>query len=424
MLLILGHVTMPDMLARHGKTISLSSIFLGIGLIGLWLLTTNPNPDLPASTILVRSTGGMPVVFSADLRPGNILQEAGIHLYPGDQILVDGQRYKPDQELIKTTNRVIQLIPSARVTLLENGREKIFFSSAATLGQALWDAGYRLSQSDRIDPPLDTLLVGDLRAELHPAIPVFVVDGGKTRRIRTSAATVEAALAESGYALTALDSTEPAADQPVPVGQSIQILRNNQQIILTGKSLAFENEQVYKEELGQGKSEVVQAGENGLEILRERVSFTNGKEVDRKIEGSVMVREPVKQITNVGTKAVVKNVDIGAESLDYYRVEDVYITSYSPCRQGYDHCSTGTASGTPLAKGVIAVTPAWYRIFAGTQIYIPGYGVGTVADTGGGIPGKYWIDLGYGEEDFVNWHQTVTVYFLNPAPANVPEVLP
>jgi hypothetical protein len=47
-----------------------------------------------------------------------------------------------------------------------------------------------------------------------------------------------------------------------------------------------------------------------------------------------------------------------------------------------------------------------------------------VADTGGGIPGKYWIDLGYSEEDFVNWHQTVTVYFLNPAPPNVPEVLP
>jgi len=77
-----------------------------------------------------------------------------------------------------------------------------------------------------------------------------------------------------------------------------------------------------------------------------------------------------------------------------------------------------------LAKGVIAVSPAWYKIFAGTQIYVPGYGVGTVADTGGGIPGKYWIDLGYGEEDFVNWHQTVTIYFLNPAPANVPDVLP
>jgi len=415
---------MPGMLAKHGKTISLSSIFLGIGLIGLWLLTTNPDPDLPASTILVRSTGGLPVIFSADLRPGNILQAAGIRLYPGDQILVDGQRYKPDQEMIKTSNRIIQLIPSARVTLLDNGKEKVIFSSAPTLGQALWDAGYRLSQSDRIDPPLNTLLIGDLRAELRPALSINVVDGEKTSRIRTSANTVESALAESGFSLTALDSTEPAPDQPIAAGQSIKILRNSQQIILTGKPLAFENEQVYKEELGQGKSEVVQAGENGLELLRERVTFTNGKEVDRKAEESVVIKNPVKQITNVGTKAVVQSVDIGAESLDYYRMEDVYVTSYSPCRQGYDHCSTGTASGTPLAKGVIAVTPAWYRIFAGTQIYIPGYGVGTVADTGGGIPGKYWIDLGYSEEDFVNWHQTVTVYFLNPAPANVPEVLP
>ncbi len=415
---------MPGMLAKHGKTISLSSIFLGIGLIGLWLLTTNPDPDLPASTILVRSTGGLPVIFSADLRPGNILQAAGIRLYPGDQILVDGQRYKPDQEMIKTSNRIIQLIPSARVTLLDNGKEKVIFSSAPTLGQALWDAGYRLSQSDRIDPSLNTLLIGDLRAELRPALSINVVDGEKTSRIRTSANTVESALAESGFSLTALDSTEPAPDQPIAAGQSIKILRNSQQIILTGKPLAFENEQVYKEELGQGKSEVVQAGENGLELLRERVTFTNGKEVDRKAEGSVVIKNPVKQITNVGTKVVVRSVDIGAESLDYYRMEDVYVTSYSPCRQGYDHCSTGTASGTPLAKGVIAVTPAWYRIFAGTQIYIPGYGVGTVADTGGGIPGKYWIDLGYSEEDFVNWHQTVTVYFLNPAPANVPEVLP
>lgn len=415
---------MPGMLARHGKTISLSSIFLGIGLIGLWLLTTNPDPDLPASTILVRSTGGLPVIFSADLRPGNILQAAGIRLYPGDQILVDGQRYKPDQEMIKTSNRIIQIIPSARVTLLENGKEKVIFSSAPTLGQALWDAGYRLSQSDRIDPPLNTLLIGDLRAELRPAFSINVVDGEKTSRIRTSATTVESALAESGFSLTALDSTEPAPDQPIAAGQSIKILRNSQQIILTGKPLAFENEQVYKEELGQGKSEVVQAGENGLELLRERVTFTNGKEVDRKAEEAVVIKNPVKQITNVGTKAVVQSVDIGAESLDYYRTEDVYVTSYSPCRQGYDHCSTGTASGTPLSKGVIAVTPAWYRIFAGTRIYIPGYGVGTVADTGGGIPGKYWIDLGYGEEDFVNWHQTVTVYFLNPAPANVPEVLP
>jgi len=415
---------MPDMLEKHGFTISLACMFLGIGLIGLWLLIYDPHSGQTSNTILVRSTGGLPAVYSADNRAGNILRKAGIRLFPGDRILVDGQSYQPDQKFLPAKNRVIQLIPSARVTLHQDGKQLTFLSSAPTLGQALWEAGYRLSNVDRVDPPLDTLLVGDMQVTLQSPQVVTVVDGLKNTQLYTSAATVEAALAEGGFGLTALDTTTPPGDQPVQSGGIIQITRNTEEMILTEKTLAFENEQVVKEEMDQGASEVVQNGENGLELSRERVIYVNGKETDRRVEGSIVLKEPVKQITNVGSKAVVRSVDIGPESLDYYRIEDVYATSYSPCRQGYDHCSTGTASGTPLAKGVIAVTQSWYKIFAGTQIYIPGYGVGTVADTGGGIPGKYWIDLGYGEDDFVNWHQTVTIYFLNPAPANVPEVLP
>jgi 3D (Asp-Asp-Asp) domain-containing protein len=46
------------------------------------------------------------------------------------------------------------------------------------------------------------------------------------------------------------------------------------------------------------------------------------------------------------------------------------------------------------------------------QVYIPGYGFATVADIGGGIPGKRWIDLGYGEEDYQPWSKEVMVYIL------------
>jgi uncharacterized protein YabE (DUF348 family)/3D (Asp-Asp-Asp) domain-containing protein len=415
---------MPDMFEKHGFYLFIGSIFLGLGLIGVWLLTSNPDAGKTTNTILVRTTGGLPPVVSAEVEPGNILREAGIQVNPGDQILVDGQRYLPDQPLLPAQNRVIQLIPSSRITLHQNGAEQTFLSSAPTLGQALWEAGYRLASTDRVEPPLDSLLVGDTQVTLQSARTITVVDGEKTIQIHTSAATVEAALAESGFSLTALDNTTPPGNEPVQAGGIIKINRNSEELILSNKVLVFENEQVYKEDMAQGASEVIQNGENGVELTRERILYSNGKETGRRSEGVVIIKEPVKQITNVGSQPVARAVDIGPESLDYYRTETVYITSYSPCRQGYDHCSTGTASGTPLAKGVIAVTQAWYRIFAGTQIYIPGYGIGTVADTGGGMKDRYWIDVGYGEEDFVNWHQYVTVYFLNPAPANVPEVLP
>ncbi len=412
------------MLEKHGFNISLASIFLGIGMIGIWLLMDDPAAGKTANTILVRSTGGLPSVYSTELIPGNILQKAGIRLFPSDRIFIDGQQYEPAQPVLAADERVIQFIPASHVTVEQGNRTVDITSSASTLGQALWEAGYRFSSTDRITPPLDTPLGGDIRVSLSASRFVTVQDGEKAFQIFTSAGTVEQALEETGFALTALDTSEPTGDQPVPSGQPIKIFRNIEFLELQEKIIAFEKEQIYKEEMDQGESEIIQEGENGLEVTRERVFITNGEETDRRSEGSRTLKEPVKQIANVGTNPVEYSVDTGSQSLDYYRIEDVYVTSYSPCRQGYDHCSTGTASGTPLAKGVIAVTPAWYKIFAGTQIYIPGYGIGTVADTGGGIPGKYWIDLGYGEEDFVNWHQTVTVYFLNPAPSFVPEVLP
>jgi len=400
------------------------SLLLAIGIIGLWMALTPTTPAGTANIILVRSTGGIAPVFTVENRLADILIAAKIQLNPGDRYLVDGQMYKPDQSLPAAKKRTIQIIPASKITLIQNGKQKVIFSSAPTLGQALWENGIRLTTTDRVSPSVDTFIAGDLQVNIEAARGVMVEDGEKQIQIRTAAVTIGEALAENGLALNALDTTDPAPDQPLPVGKPIRILHNSEEIVLTGKVIEFENENVVKEDMDQGTSEIVQPGENGYELSRQKVFYTNGKETSRIDEGSSVIKNPVKQITNVGSKAVVRSVDIGSQSLDYYRMEEVYVTSYSPCRQGYPDCRKSTASGTPLAKGVIAVTPQWYRIFAGTQIYIPGYGVGTVADTGGGIPGKYWIDLGYSEEDFVNWHQTVTVYFLNPAPPNVPEVLP
>jgi uncharacterized protein YabE (DUF348 family) len=399
-------------------------ILIGTGLIGLWLLLSSPTLEPVSNTILVRSTGGLAPVITTDRIPANILKLAGIQLSPADRILVDGQQYKADQPLPPASNRVIQFIPASKITIQQGTETTTINSSSSTLGQALWEAGYRLTSTDRLIPPAETLLATDMNVTLNMAREISIVDGDKTIQVFSSAPTIEEALAENGFALTSFDSTEPAIEQPLQAGQSVTILRNREEILLEQKIIPFENEKINIADMDQGKTEVIQAGVTGLEAARERVRYTNDEEISRQAEGSISLRESVKQITNVGTKAVANAIDTGVGSLDYYMTAQAYATSYSPCRQGYDHCSTGTASGTPLRKGIVAVTQSWYRIFGGTQVYIPGYGIGTIGDTGGGIPGKYWIDLGYGEEDFVNWHETVTVYFLNPAPANVPEVLP
>jgi 3D (Asp-Asp-Asp) domain-containing protein len=95
----------------------------------------------------------------------------------------------------------------------------------------------------------------------------------------------------------------------------------------------------------------------------------------------------------------------------------MYAVSYNVTSNG----GYGTATGIPLAKGVAAIDPRY--IPYGTRMYVPGYGEALAADTGGGIKGRM-IDLGYLDEDYVSWHEWVTVYFLWPPPENVVWTIP
>jgi 3D (Asp-Asp-Asp) domain-containing protein len=117
-----------------------------------------------------------------------------------------------------------------------------------------------------------------------------------------------------------------------------------------------------------------------------------------------------------GTKIVVRTLNTPEGPVTYWRAVPMYATSYSPCRLGVDYCNENLASGGILQRGIVAVLLRWYRSMRGMYVYVPGYGTGRIADTGGGIPGRFWIDLGYSDDDYVSWHYWTTVYFLTPVP--------
>ena len=70
-----------------------------------------------------------------------------------------------------------------------------------------------------------------------------------------------------------------------------------------------------------------------------------------------------------------------------------------------------TASGLPTGPGIVAVDPTVIPL--GTKLYIPGYGKGVAADTGGGIKGNI-IDLWYSTyAECAKWGRrtvTITIY--------------
>jgi len=94
-------------------------------------------------------------------------------------------------------------------------------------------------------------------------------------------------------------------------------------------------------------------------------------------------------------------------------------TSYSASTAGVSTSSPHygrTATGLQMRDGIVAVDPR--VISLGSQVYVPGYGVGLAADTGGAIKGKR-IDLGYADENLQLWYRWVDVYLLTPVPGNV-----
>jgi 3D (Asp-Asp-Asp) domain-containing protein len=71
-----------------------------------------------------------------------------------------------------------------------------------------------------------------------------------------------------------------------------------------------------------------------------------------------------------------------------------------------------TASGIPVAPGVIAVDPRVIPL--GTRLWVPGYGEGIAADTGGDIKGNtidVWVPSERQAGDWGIKTLTITVYY-------------
>jgi uncharacterized protein YabE (DUF348 family) len=361
--------------------------------------------------------------------PANLLAMAGVRLFPQDQLLVDGEEALLDARLSSDRPHSIQVKRAVRIQLKDGSQLKQFYTTATTLGQALEQAGLQLHAADRIDPPAETALNGDqwrepLQVKIKRSRRMQIQLQDRQIDLRSAADTTGAALAEAGITLQGLDYSQPASQAALPEDGKIKVVRVQERVLVEQEPLPFDTELQPVDDLELDSRKVVQAGEFGLTARSVRIRYEDGQEVSRKVEDEWIARQPQTRIMGYGTQIKIRTMNTPDGPIQYWRAVQMYATSYSPCRIYDDHCDSYTALGETLRKGIVAMTNQWCRTTCGDQVYVPGYGVGTVADTGGGIPGRYWIDLGYSEEDYVSWHQNVTVYFLTPVPSNIMWVLP
>jgi len=386
---------------------------------GIFLLFACQPTTLPIVTII---DNDKIITLQTDERiPSALLNQAGITLGPNDRVLLNGLQTGLN-EPIKAYPITLQTRRTATLSLVTPDGERKIHSSAFTIGEALQEVSFWLHASDKMSAALNSP-ISSSPVSIIPGRTLRVTVDGKNTQFDSSAQTVGEALAEAGLPLLGLDYSLPAENDPPPSDGQIQIVRVSESLLLAQKPIPFENDFQASADVPLDQTQIVQPGETGLTVQRIRIRYEDGKEIARLTEAEKMVRPPRTRVLGYGTKIEVKKAAVDGVNLEYWRAVQMYATSYSPCRSGSDKCYPGTSSGRSLQKGMVGLRYSWYLSMQGQQLYIPGYGFGSVEDVCNGCVGKPWIDLGFSDNNYEAWHSWVTVYFLTPVPANVIYVL-
>ncbi len=355
--------------------------------------------------------------------PAQIISDAGISLGEDDRLIYLGRTIPPDEPLPAAASYTLTIRRAVPLTVNSPEGTQILQTSALTIGQALAEAGFTLYAADRVDPPVETPILASLTVTYKPSQALTVSVDGVQVQVRSAAATVGQALAEAGFALVGLDYSVPVESAPLPANDQVRIVRVVEAVALTEKNIPFKTRSELSADLEIDQQALLQGGETGLAIGRVRTRSEDGVQVSQAVEGETVVRPPQDRILGIGTKIVIRTTVVDGETIEYWRALRLFATYYVPCDHTIPKCWWNTATGKPVEKGVVAFVYPWFLLFAHERLYVPGYGFATVEDNNGAntnaFGDTYWIDLGYSETDTVDWvNQYVTVYFLTPVAAN------
>jgi len=354
-----------------------------------------------------------------------VLEEARVSLGPCDEIEIEGELGAAHRSVEHARQNLAAAAPEpARITvhravpftLHEDGRATTLYTTAPTVGETLYRAGLTLYLADGIRPGPGERMSAGLHIYIDRSIPVVVQVDGRTLRTRTHRERVDEVLADLRVILTDQDYTIPAPDAPLEEDAAIRVVRVSERFLIEQDPIPFESVWQPDPDLEIDHQRVLQESAHGILERRIRLRYEDGHEVARTLDAEYVAVPPTTKIFGYGTKIIARTLDTPSGPVEYWRVIRMLATSYSASTAGTPSASSWygrTATGMKMGHGIVAVDPRVVNLR--TQVYVPGYGIGTAGDTGGAIKGRR-IDLGYDDDNLVLWYRWVDVYLLTPVP--------
>jgi uncharacterized protein YabE (DUF348 family) len=387
-----------------------------------------------ARSVVIEADGRTVEVQTQHRSVADILAEAGVYVKPHDEVLVDGQVWNLDADLPQSaqeagrrgpglasaTSRTapmrLVLRRAVPITLTDDGVPVTFYTTQATVGEALLSQDILLYLGDRVNPSLGSRVLPGMRIYIERSTPVVIKTDGRIVRTRTQHRGVSDVLAQEGVTLMGKDYSLPATTTPIAPDMTIQVIRVLEELEIEQELIPFETKWVPDPEMRIDTQQLEQVGESGVIKSRYRVTYENGQEVSTVLEDEWIDHSPSDRIIAYGTKVVVQTLETPVGPFEYWRHFRVLATSYSAATSGKsedDPYYGITRTGLQAGRGVVAVDPKVIPLLS--EVYVPGYGKAVAGDTGGSILGRH-IDLGFDEDVPPLWYRWVDVYVSTPVP--------
>ncbi len=313
---------------------------------------------------------------------------------------------------------------SKDVKVFENGKPMVVKTMGIDVEQALAQVDIVVGPEDYISTSLDTVLDTETLnvVSIKRAVPVNLQVDGQPRKVMTYKDTVEEVVEDNGIAIGPLDRYEGVTPTDKIVAEmDIRVVRIKEEILTEKEAIPFAVIEQPNKTLNNGETKVVHSGESGTKEKYYKITYEDGKPINRTFVNEKIVKEPVSKLVEYGTVLNFKNSR--GEVVRYSKVMKMRATAYTASfadtgKSPGDYGFGITYTGLKVREGVIAVDPKVIPL--GTKVYVevpgsaPDYGFAIAADIGSAIKGNL-IDLYFDTTATANkWgRRNVVVYILN-----------
>lgn len=308
---------------------------------------------------------------------------------------------------------------SNTVYVRADGTSQVYNTSARELPAILEDCGIHVSPYDDVN--FSGFEGNVAQIEITRGFPVAIRVDKSTYQVMMTGGTVADALTLAGVSIDDDDLISQPLYDFVEEYDRIFINRIDYQMTVYEEEIPYEVETRVTSLLRNGKTRLLQAGENGSKLLTYGETTKDGYVQEAELLGENITKRPTTQITLVGGNAAVSPYDFGYQIVGnapatYKQVlTGVKATGYS----GLGRSWVKGASGNALSAGHVAVNPN--IIPYNSKLYITSadgsfiYGYAIASDTGTGLmDGTVGVDLFYDSylESVLNSVRTVNIYVL------------